>query len=104
MYAWETKCLLSELKENHEIVVIWTKGHDNNTGNEVADMLAKEGARMAADMSYAAKFMTICQGQVKSEIRKIILEKWQRRWEQVDQHVVLKLFVPKVGPSNGYHC
>ncbi len=97
--TWETKCLLRELKEYHEIEVIWTKGHNNNTGNEVADMLAKEGARMAGDMSYAAPFMTTCQGQVKSEIRKITLGKWQRRWEQLDQHVVSKLFVPKVGPN-----
>ncbi len=97
--TWETKCLLSELKEYHEIEVIWTKGHNNNTGNEVADMLAKEGARMAGDMSYAAPFMTTCQGQVKSEIRKIFLGKWQRRWEQLDQHAVSKLFVPKVGPN-----
>ncbi len=54
---------------------------------------------MARDMSYAAPFMTTCQGQVKSEIRKITLGKWQRRWEQLDQHVVSKLFVSKVGPN-----
>ncbi len=95
----ETKCLLSELKEHHEIEVIWTKGHNNNTGNEVADMLAKEGLHMAGNMSYAAPFMTTCQGQVKSMIREIMLGKWQRRWEQLDQHVVSKLFVPKVGPN-----
>ncbi len=69
--TWETKCLLSELKEYHEIEVIWTKGHNKNTGNEVADMLAKEGALMARDMSYAAPFMTTCQGQVKNGIRKM---------------------------------
>ncbi len=97
--TWETKCLLSELKEYHEIEVIWTKGHNNNTGNEVADMLAKEGMRRAGDLSYAEPFMTTCQGQVKSEIRKITLDKWQRRWEQLDQHVVSKLFVPKIGPN-----
>ncbi len=70
--TWETKSLLSELKEYHEIKVIWTKRHNSNTGNEVADMLAKEGARMARDMSYATPFMKTCQGQVKNGIRKTI--------------------------------
>ena len=71
--TWETKCLLSELGKNHDIKMIWTKGHNNNTGNEVADMLAKEGAHMAVNMSYTAPFMTTCQGQFKSAIRNIIL-------------------------------
>ncbi len=52
---------------------------------------------MAVDMSYTAPFMTICWGQVKSDVRKIILGKWQSRWERLDRHVVSKLFITEVG-------
>ena len=40
-----TRTLLNEAAENKPITLRWIKAHVNNYGNELADLLAKDGAQ-----------------------------------------------------------
>ena len=40
----DCKRVLKQAKENHRIAIRWIKGHDDHTGNELADHLARTGS------------------------------------------------------------
>ena len=35
---------IKQISQSHHVMLIWTPGHANVTGNEIADFLAKRGA------------------------------------------------------------
>ena len=43
--------LLQDVKKHVDIGIKWIRGHDNNTGNELADMLAKKGTEEGGKLS-----------------------------------------------------
>ncbi len=70
--------LLDELNVN----LTWIKGHNNNTGNEFADMLARKGAEDARNLSYTSPFLPVSYGALKSTLRDCFLSMWQSIWDQ----------------------
>ncbi len=52
----DTMMSLCALKQSHPVEVKWVKGHNNNTGNEYADMLARLGAEEAKQLAFASPF------------------------------------------------
>ena len=62
-----------------KIKINWTPGHAEIEGNEIADMLAKQGADEAEEMPDVTEAVTILD--VKAAIRESGFEKWQQRWE-----------------------
>ena len=61
------------------VKIQWSPGHANIQGNEIADMLAKEAAKEAEEMTDDAGIAT--QSDVRSAARESVEIKWQRRWE-----------------------
>ena len=45
----DCKQVLQKVKLNHSVSIEWVKSHDDDTGNELADHLAKEGSNMKCD-------------------------------------------------------
>ncbi len=96
---WETLSLLREVCEIVTVRIAWTKGHINTTGNVVADHLARKGADLAEELSYAEPYLPIGIGELKLSLKRDTLLTWQRRWDETDGYKVSKLFKPFVGRS-----
>ena len=70
---------LAIAQESRLVQLSWIKGHAGNTGNELADMLAKkgnlitssEGIRIPIPLRYA-----------KSKIEDLYYSQWKRRWNE----------------------
>ena len=69
-----TKSAITLEKRNWKITLTWIKDHVGNYGNELADKLAKEAARMMTSFSRIAK-----KGIVQLRVQSIA--KWQNQWD-----------------------
>ena len=88
------KRLLKVAKENLKIAISWIKGHADNTGNELADYLAKQGSELIVNT--AEPELPVSLNTVYEDIKLFCTAKWQARWDnQVDCRQT-KIFVPKV--------
>ena len=74
------KEVLRTAKENHRIAIQWVKGHANNTGNELADFLARQASCMNCDtVAPELPVSTIAQ-----KLKAHFLAKWQSRWNSME--------------------
>ncbi len=76
--------------------VRWIKGHNNNTGNEYADMLAKKGMVEARRLSYTLPFMPITSSEVKTRIHNTHVQIWNDSWMTNPSCQITKCFLPTV--------
>ena len=95
----ETMTILKEVDKQIPIDIKWIKGHNNNTGNEVADYLARVGAQKAKEIAYAFPYQPITSKEVKKFVHEIIIESWQQRWNNQKTCRISKLFCPKVNDN-----
>ncbi|KAI8519283.1 hypothetical protein Bbelb_025400 [Branchiostoma belcheri] len=93
----KTKKVLVELtKGGNSVQVIWTPGHMGVVGNELADGLAKEGARESAGKEHMlTPHMT--KQDIKREINTNTHERWQRRYSMSTTSGITHEAVKKVG-------
>ena len=63
----------------------WIKGHNDNTGNEVADVLAKAGSKSTNRIN-----TPMPEVEIKRGIEKLIENKWQKEWDK-----------PEIEPKTG---
>ncbi len=90
----EIKHLINSIK--CPIKIGWVRGHANNTGNEYADSLAREGAEEAKLISYSSPFVPISCGRLKKLTQEGFESYWQEIWSALPMHRVSKLFLPEV--------
>ncbi len=57
---YEALTLIREINKLTRLDVMWIKSHNNTTGNEIADMLAKKGSKEAGNLQYAP---LLCRSQ-----------------------------------------
>ena len=91
--------LLIDLGTTDRVELEWVRGHNNTTGNEMADTLARVGAEEAKEISYSSPFTPASIKRMKSMINQEFITRWQTRWSQGDSYRVSKLFLPNV-PTN----
>ena len=77
-----------------ETEIIWTPGHADIKGNEMADQLANEAAKEASLMPPESANAT--QQDVKIGAREFVNQKWQKRWEITNTGRHLFNFKPQV--------
>lgn len=77
-----------EIAISGKINLNWIKGHDNNTGNEYADYLAKKGCKSANKIS-----TPISVNDVNGIIRKHTFSKWNLIWKTLAGHNESKAFI-----------
>ena len=68
----------------NQIMVHWTPGHKNITGNELADKMAKEAAKEMEGRPETDTNRRKDKKDVIKEVRKFIPDKWQRRYANSD--------------------
>jgi hypothetical protein len=69
------------------------KAHDNNSGNDLADQLAKEAT---CDEELDITYNKYPKSAVISELKKLGLQKWQSEWDSSNKEALTKFFFPKV--------
>jgi len=95
----ETKDLLQSLSsQNVEVEIVWTPGHVDIRGNDLADSLAKEAATEARDKDIEAPYVTL--DDVSTAARRSVSAKWQRQWDRADTGRRLYGFKPMVSLKN----
>ncbi|MEW8545908.1 MAG: ribonuclease H family protein, partial [Candidatus Thiodiazotropha sp.] len=62
-----------------EIELMWSPGHADIEGNELADELAKSAAKEAVSLSEETSVVTV--QDVKKHARESVMNKWQDRWD-----------------------
>lgn len=66
--------------ERHTITVNWIKAHNDYEGNELADMLAKDGAQgLGNGVVITTKVATKV---IKTNITRHTTKIWNKRWEE----------------------
>ena len=83
---WDTLSTIT----NKVIQFYWIKGHNNNTGNEFADMLAKQGTK------YGQKIHThLNMRAIKNSIDEYIDQLWNKQWQQSTKTMHTKQIIQK---------
>ena len=86
---------LNELGDACSITIRWIKAHAEHPGNELADDLAKQGARgPAVDLIIPGS-----KGELKFNINSYIYAKWQKKWDCLNSCRQTKIFFPKIDPG-----
>ena len=85
---------LHEVNKHFEVAFDWVKGHSDQTGNEFADYLAKEGNRQTVQA--CEPIIPVPMATIKSRIADHICNKWQTRWNSSQGRRVSKHFFPRV--------
>ena len=67
----------------NDINFVWIPSHIGIPGNEVADRLARDGAKHD-DVDYS---VTLEQGDVSRLVSAYICEKWQNSWNSIEPYV-----------------
>ncbi len=86
--------VLKVAKENHRIGIEWVKGHADNTGNELADMLAKKASNLTP--STCEPCIPVPPSYIKLGIKQLGISEWQSAWNAEQTCRQTKLFIPKV--------
>ena len=73
------------------IEIIWVKAHNNNTGNEFADHLARKGAEETAKWCGPLPYWPIKNKTLYNMVHNHFLTVWQENWEDPKQKDFCKI-------------
>jgi len=78
---------------SYKVAIHWVKGHSDNTGNELADFLAKQGSESKS--MGPEPWIPKSLASVKVKIKENFLNTWQRRWSNDVKCNQTKAFFPR---------
>jgi ribonuclease HI len=77
------KNLMRQLeRKGISVIINWTPGHTAISGNEIADILAKEASDTTKGMDKLESIVTL--GTIKSSARESVQAKWQRKYDATE--------------------
>jgi hypothetical protein len=88
---------LTNLAETRFVRLQWVKGHNNSEGNDLADYMAKMGARTSPEGP--GPFLPIATIHVKCMAADIMQQRWTRKWALHKHCDQTKIFFPTPDPS-----
>jgi len=80
-------------RANWTIGILWVKAHAGIYGNEMADQLAKAATR---NSDIAVSFHRIPTSTLHSELKEVVIQKWQMDWDKCTKAAITKEFFPNV--------
>ena len=97
LLVYNTVQMMKEAQMVCPIDIRWIKGHADNTGNEVADALAKAGA---AGKGGAVK-VPLPTYAVRDGIDRLISNRWQKQWDERKDCAHSKMMMPHTPMGEG---
>jgi len=91
----EAKLLLIEAQKENNVKIHWIRGHNDSTGNELADAMAKMSA-ICGEYHHIPPPLIV----LKSSIKDIFKQKWEQYWAALDGLEHSKRMIPKVIHTN----
>ncbi len=98
--ALETSRLITECQRHFVLELRWVKAHNNNTGNEAADYLAKRGANLPTPLTPPA--LPLSRSEVKNRIKEHFTNVWQSRWKNLNGCATAKSILPIISERVRY--
>jgi hypothetical protein len=96
----ECKETLNKLNKKYAINVYWIKGHNNETGNELADMIAKLGT---TPHPVVEPVLPLSKTYFHAKIEEFTNKKWQENWDKnPEQFAVTKKFISVINTDKSY--
>ncbi len=92
----ELLTLLKEVLSKTPVEIRWVKGHSNDTGNEYADYLAREGAKEAGNIQTVYPHLPLSQKTIKQMVHLGVIDRWQSCWNSRGDCNMTRLFIPTV--------
>lgn len=92
----ETKMALNKLNVNNVVKLYWIPGHRGHRGNEIADHLAKRGAKTVKHG--CEPFLPVSNSFYKDEIKKWGSQKHNKAWRERVDCKQSKLFFHELRP------
>jgi len=80
-------------RANWTIEILWVKAHIGIYGNEMVDQLAKATTR---NRDIAVSFNRIPTSTLYSELKEVVIQKWQKDWDKCTKAAITKEFFPNV--------
>jgi len=80
-------------RANWTIGISWVKDHAGIYGNEMADQLAKGATR---NSNTAVSFNRNPTSTLHSELKEVVIQKWQMDWDKCTKAAITKEFFPNV--------
>ena len=74
----DCKRVLKQAKENHRIAIRWIKGHDDHTGNELADHLARTGSETKTLDCHPT--IPVPKSFISRKLKDHFTARWQKVW------------------------
>ena len=90
----DCKGTIRAAQNSHKVELEWVKGHADNTGNELADMLAKSGNALPSQ--HTEPLVAVPVAHVKQKVNALYLEAWQHVWRTGKDCRQTKLFFETV--------
>lgn len=78
--------------KSHDIKFTWIRGHTGESGNELADTLAKQATSSSQNFIFIPKPLS----SLKYKLRNLLLLRWQSRWVGTDKGRYTYNFFPKI--------
>ncbi|MEO0337460.1 MAG: ribonuclease H family protein, partial [Pseudomonadota bacterium] len=90
---------LCQASELNNVLLRWVKAHVGHSGNESADLLAKEGAAEQPVCDGAPK---IPESMIKLRFKRTFDTYWQQRWDQRLDCRQTKQWMPQISKSSSF--
>ena len=90
----ECATALEKAQKNLNVEINWVKGHNDNTGNELADALAKEGNH--AMVTGPHPVIAVNNKSIKKNIDTYIHKIWNKRWIMSKECKISRSFLPNI--------
>ena len=97
LLVYNTVQMMKEAQNVCPIDIRWVKGHADNTGNELADALAKAGAAGKGE----AVSVPLPTYAVKDGIDRLISDRWQKDWDARKDCEHSRLMMPHTPTGEG---
>ena len=84
---------LNQISATNTVTITWVPGHWGVTGNEVADILAKQGSNL--HLSYTVD-IPIPISVARSKLREVGELQWKRKWNNMSTSIISKTLWPEL--------
>ena len=89
-----TRKALNEAAKTRHITIRWIKAHVNHYGNELADILAKDGAQGLGTEPF--RTIPLSASTFNTAVDQYMVTKWNERWKQGKDARQTRIFFPEI--------